>query len=494
MGTRLLIIGIDALDSRQIAKYRDVLPTLSRLTRNCPKIVLRSIVPPDSDTAWASIYTGWNPARHGLVGFLDPLEKSARHAAADAPNQILRGNTFWDVASRAGKRVCVLLPHLGYPAWPVNGVMIGRSALRDDVDARPRSDFDARVLESLNVVKGMPGRNKESYIRKNKQLFGAQSDFAADLLVRGDWDLFFVYSSVLDMIQHYFWDLCDEKDPSYPGGNPFRGTIRDFYVLHDRMVADLLSRVEPGTAVFVLSDHGHAMRPARLFNANEFLRRRGWLAVKGKPGGRGAPFLMDRTKNAALEVMGKYGLGNAAAALLRWAPWIRNLYTRPSSIDWTNTVAYATNLSGVKAYSYNGIGIVRGNLGAKSYEEVRDSILRELAEVTDPETGEKIVRRMRRREEVYAGPFLSKFPDVLLELDEGLGAGMTPDGSLFGHNFSHSIVPGSHSGEGAVFLIHQPPFPVGRGEADLVDVAPTVLDALGVECPAGLDGATVFRR
>ncbi len=494
MGTKLLIIGIDALDSRQIVKYRDVLPTLRQLTRTSPKVLLHSVVPPDSDTAWASIYTGLNPARHGVVHFLDPLEKSAQNISADAANDTLRGRTFWDIASLHGKRVCVLFPHLGYPVWPVNGVMIGRSTLRNDVDVHPRSDFDPRILDGLNVVKGMPGRNKKEYIRRNERLFRAQSDFSSDLLLRERWDLFFVYSSVLDMIQHYFWDLCDEDDPSYPGENPFHETIKSFYILQDRMIGDLLARVDPGTAVFILSDHGHGMRPARLFNANEFLRRRGLLAVKGKPFERNASYLMDKTKNAALGVVGKYGLSGAAAKLIKWAPWIRRMYTRPSSIDWEKTIAYATNLSGIKAYSYNGIGIVRGNLGTSTYEDVRESIIRELSEITDPVSKAKIVHRIRRREDVYDGPFLSKYPDIIFELNAGLGAGMTPDGSLFGKNFSHSLVPGSHSGDGAVFLLRQNPYPVDRGEMNLVDVAPTVLDAMGIECPAGLDGATLFRH
>lgn len=494
MGTRLLIIGIDALDSRQIFKYRDALPTLSQLTRTSPKVHLHSVVPPDSDTAWASIYTGLNPAKHGVVHFLDPLEKSAQNTLTDAANDTLRGRTFWDIASRHEKRVCVLFPHLGYPVWPVNGVMIGRSALRDDVDVHPRPDFDPRTLNGLNVVKGMPDRHKEEYIRKNERLFHAQSDFAAGLLFREDWDLFFVYSSVLDMIQHYFWDLCDEDDPSYPGENPFHKTIKKFYILHDKMIGDLLSRVDSGTAAFVLSDHGHGQRPARLFNANEFLCRRGLLAMKGRPFERNASYLVDKTKNAALGVMGKYGLSGAAARILKWAPWIRRMYTRPASIDWGNTAAFATNLSGIKAYSYNGIRIVRGNLGTSPYEDVRDSLIRDLSEVADPLTGEKIVRLVRRREEVYEGPFIDKYPDLIFELQEGVGAGMTPDGSLFGRNYSHSLVPGSHSGEGAVFFLSKNPYPVNRGEMNLEDVAPTVLDAMGIECPAGLDGATLFQH
>jgi predicted AlkP superfamily phosphohydrolase/phosphomutase len=494
MGNRLLVIAIDALDSRQIAKYRDALPNLRRLSQSNPQITLHSVTPPDSDTAWASAYTGLNPARHGVVRFQDPLEKSAQKILAETGNEKVRGRAFWDIASQQGKQVRVLFPHLGFPAWPVNGLMIGRSALRNEVAAVPGGSVDDVTLSRLNVVKGMPGRNRIDYIRKNRELLEAQTAFAEAQLSRTDWDLFFVYSSVLDMIQHYFWDVCDEDDPGYPGANGFQGTIKDFYIRHDQMIGRLTAGIDPRTTIMVLSDHGHGSRPVRLMNTNEFLRQRGLFVLRGGAGSGSSARAIERTKNIGLKFLGEYGLGPLAIGILRWAPWIRRLYTRPVAVDWEKSTAYATNLSGIKAYAYNGIVVRRDRLGATAYERIRTGLLEDLLNLTALHSTEKIVRWASRREEVYTGPFLSSFPDILFELREGWGSGMTSDGSLYGRNDSRSLVPGSHTSDGAVFFLAHSPRPAARREMQLMDVAPTVLDVLGVESPGDWDGVSLFRN
>ena len=73
--TRVIIIGIDGMDKELVAKFKENLPSISKIEDISPKIDLRSVFPPDSETAWASIYTGLNPARHGVLHFLDSLEK-----------------------------------------------------------------------------------------------------------------------------------------------------------------------------------------------------------------------------------------------------------------------------------------------------------------------------------------------------------------------------------------------------------------------------------
>jgi predicted AlkP superfamily phosphohydrolase/phosphomutase len=493
MGTRLLIIAIDALDSRQITKYRNALPTLDRLVRDRPHVTLRSVMPPDSDTAWASVYTGLNPAQHGVVHFEDPLEKSARKMLAESGNDSIRGLTFWDVASRQGRRVCVLFPHLGFPVWPVNGVMIGRSAVRDAVEANPPSRWDPSRLAEMNVVKGIPGRKKKEYLRKNERLLAAQFAFAEELLAEEAWDLFFVYSSILDMIQHYFWNLCDPSDPEYPGENPFQDAIKNFYILHDRAVERLLAGAGSQSEAFLVSDHGHGMRPTRLFNTNEFLRRQGLLTLRGGAIARHSSRILEKTKRAGLEAVGRFGAGQLVSGVLRYGPWIRRLYTHSLSVDWEASTAYATNLSGVKAYSYNGIVLARERLGPAAYEGLRDSLIRELSDLTDPATGERIVEWIRRREDLYAGPYLSRYPHLLFELRAGWGGGMTPDGSLFAKNNSRSLVPGSHTSEGAVFLPVRLSRPAARAEMTLMDMAPTALDVLGIDPPPEIDGVSLFR-
>ena len=56
----------------------------------------------------------------------------------DVDDSTIRGRTFWDIAGKMGKNVCILPHLLGYPPWPVNGVMIGRSGVNKDVQAFPQ--------------------------------------------------------------------------------------------------------------------------------------------------------------------------------------------------------------------------------------------------------------------------------------------------------------------------------------------------------------------
>ena len=69
MVNKVSVIGIDSMDSLLLLKYIDKLPNFKKLRENTPDIKMSSVFPPDSDTAWASIYTGLNPARHGVVNY-----------------------------------------------------------------------------------------------------------------------------------------------------------------------------------------------------------------------------------------------------------------------------------------------------------------------------------------------------------------------------------------------------------------------------------------
>ena len=163
MSTRVLFMGIDAMDARIVSAFAPVLPNLSRIRREGLDIPIETVHPPDSDTAWATISTGWNPAEHGIVRYDDALEKTSRLSAGDVDNSVLRGRTFWDAAGRAGKRVCVLFPHLGYPVWPVNGVMIGRSGFHEQPDVYPAGKrFPGWNLADLNVVRGIPAQRRST--------------------------------------------------------------------------------------------------------------------------------------------------------------------------------------------------------------------------------------------------------------------------------------------------------------------------------------------
>ncbi len=429
----------------------------------------------------------------GIFQFVDPLEKTARYIMRERDSTILRGHTFWDIAGAAGRRVCVLFPHIGYPSWPVNGLMVTRAAVENEVSATPAEVEERYDLRGLVGVKGLAGPQREAYLEANRELIKRQLEFNIQVLRQEEWDLCFTYWSALDLVQHQFWAYCDPQDPTFPGNTPFRHTIRDFYVLHDQVIGHLVSQVGDDTTVIVMSDHGHGMRPVKVFNIGRLLHDHGLLALKHGTANTHMSMLR-RLRNGVMDFASRHQLGSLAARVLKTAPWTKRLYLSTSDLDLDRSVAYITDMSGIKAYSYGGIRIVRRNLNGRSYDSVRDEIIALLLQARDPENAdERLVRWTKRPEELYSGPYLSEYPDLIFELQPDYGAGWDAAGPLFDVSLSHSFYPGSHLGPNAVFLLAGPHTDrLWCAPASMMDIAPTVLDILDVPMPKALDGRSIL--
>jgi len=496
--SKVLFLGIDGLDRGLVERYRERMPHLWSLAARGQLLELRSVLPPDSNTAWATIYTGWNPARHGLVHFVDPLRRIQIINEQEVGAGAVEGRSFWDHACRAGRRVTLVLPHLGYPVWPVGGTMIGRSTIADDVQCYPQGLLSPAELEGLNTIKGFPPRGElESWLARVRALVDREAEVGLRRLREDTWDLFLWYSSALDLVMHFCWRFADPADPSYPGPNPYEGVIADLHAQYDDVLGRLIGAA-PGDATVVLcSDHGHGMRPTRLLHINELLRREGLLVTAGGDGRSSlraaAAGSLERGKRLALDLVSRHNLGPWASRALRLLPAARRLFTHPLKIDWARTLAYATDLSGIKAYAYGGVLLRREGLSPAAYEEVRQQVITALRAVTDPETGQPIAQLVCRREDLYHGEHLERYPDIVFYLRDGWGAGWDAGGELFGEGAGHSLVPGSHKLETAVLVIAPAEgWRVLPARAELVDIAPTVLQLLGVPAEGlGLEGRSL---
>ena len=488
------MIGLDGLDSILLSKFEADLPNLRKLKQQGPKVKLISVYPPDTPTAWASIYTGLNPAKHGIVQFVDPLEKATTMLSSDVDNSAIRGRTFWDLASRSGGKVCILFPYLGYPPWPVNGVMVSRSAITEDVQTFP-SSISKEHLSYLNTTNWTPGRRSyEKFIQVIRQLVKDEFNFGLRMLREDNWSLFFLYSSSPDKMGHLFWRFCDENDPSYPGPNPYQEVIRDLYHLYDEKIGEFMAALDSETSVIVFSDHGHGMRPPKLININEVLKRAGFLNPKAKNlPGRGLGYLLEKLKRSSVQFISKYELAELGVKLLKLFPRGRRLYTSPLSIDWSSTVAHLSDLSGIKSYSYGGIMVNKARLIDTEYEELRSQLIQEIGQVEEPESGDKVVKWICRREDLYSGEYINKYPDVIFLLRNDYGAGWDIFRPVFSTTHTHNLQPGSHRIDTPVFFATN----LNRAEVKidkitLMDIAPTVLALLGCETTSDSDGQDIF--
>jgi predicted AlkP superfamily phosphohydrolase/phosphomutase len=490
---RLLFIGLDALDSVQIEKFADFLPNISRLRRQGFYAQFDSVWPPDSETAWSSIYTGWNPARHGILEFVDPLEKVDSYVRRERDSSIFHGHTFWDLVGSAGRRVCVLFPHICFPAWPVNGLMVTRASLDESVSVSPQKALDNYNFNDLNTIKGPAGRNRKEYLDSYRKLVKRQLALNLEVLKKESWDLFFSYWSALDVIQHQFWAHCDPSDPTYPGENEFQHAIRDFYILHDEVVGKLIEQIDSETAVIVMSDHGHGMRPVKLFNINRLLLENGYLNLKAGNGHTKAN-INKFLKDSVMSFVSCYGLGELAANILKMAPWIKKFYVSASNLDLDNSIAHITDMSGIKAYSYGGIRINKNKISGQDYEAVRKDIMEIVMNARDPQLGEEpLVSWIKPCEEVYQGPHIYTYPDLIFSLRLDYGAGWDATGPLFDTTQTHNLFPGSHIQSNAVFMMMGPGVDrISRSPSSMMDIAPTVLDILNIAVPDNLDGSSIL--
>jgi len=120
-----------------------------------------------------------------------------------------------------------------------------------------------------------------------------------------------------------------------------------------------------------------------------------------------------------------------------------------------------------------------------------------LKEIRDPDSSENIVEWAIKREELYQGPFISRYPDVIFKLRDDWGVGWETNGPLYSRSISHKLFSGNHRQESAVFLLDTPDGQCFKAHnPTLTDVTPTILRLLGIQDPNlydSFDGENILR-
>jgi predicted AlkP superfamily phosphohydrolase/phosphomutase len=165
------------------------------------------------------------------------------------------------------------------------------------------------------------------------------------------------------------------------------------------------------------------------------------------------------------------------------------------NVDWDKTRAFSMGLGciflNVKGREANGIVNSDGEA-----ESVRDGIVSGLTGLVDLDWGQVAVRSVARREQVYRGPYASEAPDLIVNFSPGYRVswdtplGGVPQG-LFADNTKkwsgdHVIDPALASG--VLFMNRK----FNAESPDLVDLAPTILNAFGVAKGATMEGSDLL--
>ena len=450
--TKVVMLGISGLDADLLRVYGPSLPDMRRLLLHSPFLEMRSCFPPEPLPAWASVYTGLHPASHGLLSGDESLcaypiswkERLAIGANSVTPAQgASRLETFWSAASRAGKRVCILNPLLVLRAGKVNGI----------VEALPLSDVEAK---RTGVTSAPSIRQLESWCDELQTLTLQQAMQALELFHREPWDLFFVQLDTLDIAQHFLWRYSDPGDPTYPGRNRYAGRVLGFYRLFDEITGRFRRSLPADSVLLIVSAHGHGRRCAHRLHVNEWLRSQGWLVAQER--------LQDMLPRLTHHLPGRKVARRSLA-----------------SIDRSASAAQLVDLAGTSPFG--GISLNRDVLTRKgeSYRCARAALLQKLLQLRVK--GYPVVKWASTREELYAGVFAPRYPDIVFELRSDYGVASDLFMPLVTADGAHRLISGGHTTQGVLLMEHVPAsFDVRDGiqEPTVMDVAPTVLQLLGL--------------
>jgi predicted AlkP superfamily phosphohydrolase/phosphomutase len=393
------------------------------------------------------------PWQHGIVDSMDYLSIKAGEPALDT--SVMVGKTFWDKASLEGKRVCVINPLLAYPVWKVNGIMVnGPVFVSGEAQAYPPEMLERFRAPELGGMTDFPGRKDlAGFLDRTEASTRDLARFGLELLGLEEWDVFFICFLTLDRVMHFLWRYTDPADPTYPGTNPFEGSIKRFFVLFDSVVGEFMNRLAHDQALLVVSDHGHGRRPPRALFVNEVLRREGLLKTRqGDLPGVNAVAVVEKAKSAFLRTMQRLDLEDLVYRIAALIPKAKRkslktsayAVVRDSSAAWVSDVGGGTSFSGIEV---NRSALAEG----QSYEGLRDRLIAIMTSLVDPE-GRPMVRWAKRREEAFSGPNAAKYPDLVFELAEGLGVDRTLFCGTTGITATHKKVSGGHTQFGALML------------------------------------------
>ena len=306
------------------------------------------------------------------------------------------------------------------------------------------------------------GRIDESaYLDQCEQVLRERERMMIYELGRMNEGFFFCLFDTPDRLQHMFWRF---REPGHPANNgepipsDFVRIIEEHYRKCDEIVGTAMAHADGDTLFVALSDHGFNSFQ-RGVHLNTWLHDNGFLALK--PGATTGEDAGDFFKH----------------------------------VDWSRTKAYALGLGSM--YLNLRDREAQGIVSASDALQITRDISSALSGLRDSNRGVEAIQSVVTRDQVYSGAFAEESPDMLVNFAGGYrvswatALGGMPSGHFednvkrWGgdHIIDPSLVPG------VLFMNRK--FGGDRAPG-LIDLAPTILAALGVPKGEAMEGSSLI--
>lgn len=428
---KVVVLGLDGVPCSLLNRFADegIMPNMARLRQEGTLCSMTASIPEVSSTSWSTFMTGVNPGRHGIYGF---IEVDRNNYSWRFPNfNDLKSRTIWEIAGDNGKRSIVVNIPSTYPARPLNGMLVsGFVAL----DLRNASYPDAmyrylsRIGYRLDVNAGKAVESVDEFTNDIIRTFRKRVEAINYLYDSEEWDLFIAAITETDRLHHYLWAALDDTS------HPQHEFLISFYQELDRFIGSFYEKIDSGMPFIMLSDHGFTAIKKEVY-LNVYLKEKGYLSFNKK---------------------------------------------EPESFEALDSGSKAFVLDPSRVYIHLKDKFSRGCVDRENYEDLRNAIREDLLLLQID--GERVIRDVFFKEEIYNGKCLPEAPDLIVLPTEGYDLkGSIRKNELIGRGGPFT---GGHTRDNAVFYINRP---AGCDAPDIVDAGVTVLKLLDINTD-GLGG------
>ena len=438
---RVAVFSIDGIPYTFIEKMvaKGKLPNLGLLLNTGKCRQMNSVYPTISSVAWSSFMTGVNPANHGIFGFIDrepdPFEMFIPTSSA------MKTKTLWEYLSDAGKKVVVINVPVTYLPRKVNGVLVA-GFLATKIDKAVYPPEYAEKLKTwdyrIDVDSWLGRKDKEKFMDDLYLTLKKRVITGFRLMKSEEWDYYHLHIMESDRISHFLWELWENGDPVWAK------RFEDFFEEIDQKLGEFRAMLPDGVKLVVMSDHGFCSVKKEVY-INKWLAENGYLK-----------FTTDEPKS-----LEEISTETTAYSLIPGRIYI-NLKGR----EWAGSI-----------------------FQGEEYQDICADIQSKILEMTDPDTGDKIVDKVYLRKDIYKGAHLHRAADLFVIPKDGydLKGNLTADNLTF-----KGDLQGMHT-YGDAFLYMEGVKP-GSRKPEIIDVLPTIFDMMNVPIPKSIEGTSLMNR
>ena len=493
-----LVIGLDGACRSVLDPLIEdgAVPNIAKLQTQGVVAPLESQLPPWTPSAWPSLYTGVNPAKHGVYDFLtfdgydwDVVNRS--HVKAHA---------VWELLSMEGYSSVVVNVPVTHPPREFDGVLVPGYTAPEAPECQPagvweelNSELGEYTLYTDPLGSGSSEAERKRGYRRLSQMRGSAFRYLID---KHDPAFGFVQFQQCDTVFHEFPDETE--------------TVRRVYEAIDAEVGKILDRCDPAVTLLV-SDHGIGPMEGHEFRVNDYLRDEQLVAVTGEGGGMPSWKSVSRKRlqdgkesgpvaqspaERALELAARVGVTSQRLGAVVQRLGLTDLVLEIVPPDiiraGTTQVDFPASTAYMRSRTEMGVRLnvenrePAGVVPESDYERVRADVIDTLSAATTPE-GTPVFERVVPREAVFEGPYLEDAPDIVTvpsRFDHFLVA------NLKGAQFGEPTEPWEHKREGIVMISGDDiesdatvPHP------HLFDITPTILATFGLPVGERMDGS-----